>query len=233
VLIWSADEKAVEYIALAESYPVMLHLEGRPCVVVGGGKVAARKVAGLLAAGALVTVISPDISTELQALVDVKQISLMSVPYRSGLLDQLKPALIFAATDNPLVNQQVMAEGHEIGALANRADAREAGDFENMAAFRRGTITVAVSTGGAAPALAKHLAERLETHVGDEYVTLAEWMAARRPEVQIAISSQVARAALWNKIIESPILDHLRQGNVTTARVIFDELIAQAIGEAS
>jgi precorrin-2 dehydrogenase / sirohydrochlorin ferrochelatase len=212
-------------------YPVMVNLDKRTCVIVGGGRVAARKATGLLEAGAWVTVISPTISPELQSLVDREQITLVAGYYVPGILSDLRPLLVFASTDDPTVNQQVTEEGRACGALVNQVDGRDASDFENMASFRRGRITTAISTGGASPALARHLSEHLQASIGEEYVILAEWMAEARSQIHTIIPTQPERAALWQTIINAPILYELRRGNMVEARHLFDRIVNPAVGE--
>jgi precorrin-2 dehydrogenase/sirohydrochlorin ferrochelatase len=149
-------------------YPIMLRLDGRTCVVVGGGKVAARKVRGLLDANARVVVISREFCPELQALADESRIEARVKTFECGDLAPFDPLLVFAATDDPQVNREVAEEGRSLGALVNTADDGASGDFHNAAVARRGGITVTVSTGGSAPALAKQLAERLADSLTDD-----------------------------------------------------------------
>ncbi len=210
-------------------YPIMLHLEGRTCVIVGGGAVAARKVDRLLDAGAKITVISPDVHPSLMALVEANRITVQPTAYSSGMLTTLKPFLVFAATDDASINHQVANEAHALGALVNVADEQGDRDFNNMAAVQRGDITIALSSGGTSPALVAHLQSQIEQVVGDEYVTLSEWLAQARPTVQEGVKSQPERAALWHRVIESSILDTLRQGDTTSARQLFDYMIHEAL----
>lgn len=210
-------------------YPVMLHLEGRTCVIVGGGEVAARKAEHLLAAGARLTIISPQLHPKLKSLAEAGQITVQNRLYTPGMLAALKPLLVFAATNDDQINQQVVNEARSLVALVNAADEQGERDFINMAVVKRGDITIALSTGGAAPALLSHLQERVGQMVGEEYSTLVDWMAQVRPTVQAEIASQPARAALWRQIMESSVLDTLRQGDINAARQQFDDILQQAI----
>lgn len=210
-------------------YPVMLDLEGRTCVIVGGGEVAVRKAEHLLAAGARLTIISPQLHPNLIRLVETGQITVQNNLYTPGTLAALKPLLVFAATDNNKINQQIVNEARSLGALVNAADEQGERDFINMAVVQRGDITISLSTGGAAPALLSHLQERVGQMVGEEYSTLVDWMAQVRPIVQAEIASQPARAALWRQMMESSVLDMLRQGDINAARQQFDDIIQQAI----
>lgn len=217
---------------MAGSYPVMLNLEGRGCVVVGGGEVAARKVAGLLAAGAWVRVISPILHPELEQLAAENAITVRRAAYAPGSLFDLHLVLVFAATDSPALNQRVADEARALGALVEIASAGDDSDFQNMAAIRRGPITLGISTGGASPALAAHLRAHLEKTVGEEYAVLAHWLAEVRPLVRQRITNQAARAQLWHHILDSAILDHLRSGDAITARKSFETLINEALEQS-
>jgi precorrin-2 dehydrogenase/sirohydrochlorin ferrochelatase len=202
-------------------YPLMLHLNGRSCLVVGGGKVAARKVEGLLQAGALVTVISPTLCSALHAHID--SITFRQQLYTSELLGELRPLLVFAATDDAAVNARIVADARAQNMLVNGAD--DEGDFMNMAVVRRGNITIGISTGGASPALAAHLRERLEAVIGEEYAVLAQWLGEARAQIRERIASQSQRAALWQAVIDSDVLDQLRNGNIEAARMIFEKIV--------
>jgi precorrin-2 dehydrogenase/sirohydrochlorin ferrochelatase len=154
-------------------YPIMLRLDGRVCLVVGGGKVAARKVKGLLAANAQVMVISRELCPELQSLADEGVISVQIKAYSGCDIAGQHPLLVFATTDDPAVNRAVADEARRVGALVNTTDDRTAADFHNLPSARRGNFTVAVSTGGNHPVLAKSLAARLAESISDEDVQAA------------------------------------------------------------
>lgn len=210
-------------------YPVLLSLHEKRCVIVGGGRVAARKAAGLLDAGARVTVISPLLDSALAELHAQGSIEAAQRPYASGMLAQYRPLLVFAATDSAAVNRAVLDEARALGVLANAADEADAGDFHTMAVIRRGQVTVGIGTGGASPALTAHLRQTLEAAIGSEYDTLAAWLLELRPAVRAHISTQDARAAFWQRVIESPVLDHLRAGDEGAARQVFDQLAREAL----
>jgi precorrin-2 dehydrogenase / sirohydrochlorin ferrochelatase len=218
---------------MSHLYPVVLNLEGRTCVIVGGGKVAVRKVDGLLAASAQVTVISPALHPDLIALAAARKITIQQVRYISGMLKALNPFLVFVATDNPTVNQQIAEEARSLGALVNVADEQGGRDFMNMATVQRGDITIALSTGGASPALIAHLQHQIDQLIGEEYVTLSAWMAEARAIVQAGVKSQPERAALWHRVLESSILDKLRQGDTITARQHFDQITHEALDNSA
>jgi siroheme synthase-like protein len=207
----------------------MLNLEGRGCVVVGGGEVAARKVAGLLAAGAWVRVISPALHPELEQLAAENAITVRRTAYAPGSLFDLHLVLVFAATDSPPLNQRIAEEARALGALVEIVDSGMDSDFQNMATILRGPITVGISTGGASPAMAAHLRARLEKTVGEEYAVLAKWLEEARPVMRSRIPAPQQRASLWHRILDSTILDDLRRGDAVSARRTFETFIREAM----
>ncbi|HEX2619863.1 MAG TPA: bifunctional precorrin-2 dehydrogenase/sirohydrochlorin ferrochelatase, partial [Phototrophicaceae bacterium] len=213
----------------------MLKLEGRRCVVVGGGQVAARKIAGLIDAGALVTIISPTLNDPLTTLTveHPDQITVISQSYPPGLLATLHRTapllLVFVATNSPVVNQAVTMEAIRLGLLVDNVDVGEDGNFSSMATLHRDSLTVAVNTGGAAPALTRHLKQRLEESIGEEYATFTRWMAEIRPQVREQITPAAKRAAFWKQLIDSSILDCLRHDNEDQARELLQALLDQAL----
>ncbi len=207
-------------------YPVLLHLQGRQIVVIGGGQVATRKIGDLLVSGANILVISPALTDSLKTLVEQGAIGWHEETYTLGTLQTLRPFLVFAVSNSPEVNAQVVSEAQVLGILVGSADGMS--DFASMAAVCRGAITLAVATGGASPALAAHLRERLESVIGEEYSTLADWLAELRPLVQEHVPAQEVRRALWQAVVSSPALDYLRQGDTVSAREIINQLLADA-----
>jgi precorrin-2 dehydrogenase/sirohydrochlorin ferrochelatase len=179
-------------------------MQARQTVVIGGGHVAARKVEGLLAAGAQVKVISPFVVSELQVLADSDSIILLQRPYQDGDLEGAYLAI--GATDNESVNRAVWAEAMKRGCLVNVVDDPEHSTFILPAAFHRGDMSVAVSTGGSSPALARRLRERLEEIIGPEYGLLTELMAELRPELMRSFSPGRDRLEAALRVVDSNVL---------------------------
>ena len=167
--------------ASAPPYAVALTVAGRRCVVVGGGAVAERKVRGLLASGATVTVIAPAFTPGLRRLADMGSITVEERAYAPG--DLHGAFLACAATDRREVNAAVAAEARAVGALVNIADAPGEGDFSVPAVARRGGLTVAVSTAGGSPVVAGLVRDRLAAALTDGYVALLALVAALREEL--------------------------------------------------
>jgi len=165
-------------------YPVFLEMKDRPCVVVGGGTVAERKVEGLLAASAQVTVISPELTPALAALKKEGRLHHVARPYREGDLEGYEVAV--AATDDRAANAEVAADGRSASGRiwVNAVDDPTNCDFILPSVIRRGDIVIAASTGGASPALARRLREELEAFLSEDYGPLAELLQDVRQELR-------------------------------------------------
>ena len=170
-------------------YPLLLELEGRRCVVVGGGPVGERKVDGLLAVGAAVTVVSPDVTPALATLAAAGRITLVERPYRAGDLDGA--ALVFTALGDPRATSAVAEDARRLGIWLNAADDPTHCSFILPAVVRRGPLTVAVASGGATPALTRALREHLESALGPEWGALAELAAEARRELRTRLAMPV------------------------------------------
>ncbi|GMU23657.1 MAG: hypothetical protein AMXMBFR13_37350 [Phycisphaerae bacterium] len=170
------------------TYPVELVLTDRPVLVVGGGQVAARKVAGLLSAQAQVRVVSPEFTPELENRTDITREAREYTPVcLTGV------HLVFACTDDPAVNAQIAADARKTGILCNVADAPDDCDFLVPAVLRRGLLTIAVGTGGTGPRLAALLRDRLESQFGPEFAILTEELVRARRIVQDRVSDPAVR----------------------------------------
>jgi siroheme synthase-like protein len=167
---------------LPHYYPVFLNVKGQKCMVIGGGEVAVRKVKGLLASGAAVRVISPDASPEITTLAEKRQIRLSRHPYRPGDLKGV--LLVIAATNDPEVNAAVSQDARAAGVAVNVVDDAAKSSFILPSTLQRGDVTIAISTSGRSPALARKLRTRLEQEFGEEYALLALIVNAVREEVK-------------------------------------------------
>jgi precorrin-2 dehydrogenase/sirohydrochlorin ferrochelatase len=156
-------------------YPLFLNLQNQPVTVIGAGKVAVRKIRSLLAAGAVVTVISPASTAAIQRLKGVRWVPRA---YRRG--DLAGARLVIAATNDLAVNEAVCREAKRRNLLVNCIAPPAAGNFIVPAVARRGGIALAISTGGASPAFAKQLRQELEAFLSQGYVPRLRATAARR-----------------------------------------------------
>jgi uroporphyrin-III C-methyltransferase/precorrin-2 dehydrogenase/sirohydrochlorin ferrochelatase len=203
-------------------YPVFLDLRGRRAVVIGGGAVAEQKVCGLVAAGAHVTLVSPDVTPALTDLGRRGAIELRRRAYHDG---DLAGAWLAIAAVNRAVNAAVWAEAERLGVPLNAVDDLEHSSFIAPAIHREGDITVAVSTGGKSPALAVRLRQRIARLVGRAEARLCALLGELRPELAARVPDARARTALWYAIVDSDVIDFVRRGDGEGARRRIEELI--------
>jgi precorrin-2 dehydrogenase/sirohydrochlorin ferrochelatase len=163
-------------------YPVFLDVKERRCVVCGGGNVALRKVEALLRAGAAVEVIAPDVCPELAEMAAEKQITIIDREYREGDLNDA--FVVIAATDDREANRRIARDARDHHSLVNAVDDAGCSDFIVPSAVTRGELTIAVSTGGRSPALARKLRTRLETQYGEEFGELTALAGEVRAELK-------------------------------------------------
>ena len=206
-------------------YPMFLKISRKKCVVVGGGRVALRKVRALLEYGASVEVISPDPCPELIELAERGQIRILHRHYQPG--DLRKAFVAIAATDNSALNQQVVKEAKDKAVLVNVADDAESSDFILPSYVRRGDMTIAVSTAGRSPALARKIRTRLEKELGDEYASLVCLISEVRAEVRrqgIKVTGDD-----WQEALDLDLMiDLLKRGDDQKAKaVLLDNLKAR------
>ncbi|HEY2430863.1 MAG TPA: bifunctional precorrin-2 dehydrogenase/sirohydrochlorin ferrochelatase [Acidimicrobiales bacterium] len=195
-------------------YPANLIVDGRPCLVVGGGAVARRKVEGLIAAGAVVTVVAPELEPDLAALAAAGAISALRRPYAPG--EAAGYRLVVAATDDPAVNRRVFEDGDAAGVWVNAADDPESCSFTLPSVVRRGPIMVTVATGGHSPALATWLRRHVEAELGEEYLVLLTLLSEERAAIKAAGRS--TEGLDWLSALDSNMLDLIRAGQVGKAR---------------
>ena len=194
--------------AQAALYPVNLDLRDRLCVVIGGGVVAERKVAGLLAAGATVRVVSPELTTRLQQLAKNGRITWLAQAFAPE--DVAEAFLVFAATSSAEVQQAVHSAARQMDCLVNRADAPDLCDFHVPAVLRRGDLLLTVSTSGTSPALAAALKTRLEQEIGGEYAATARLLAVLRARLLELPLSGSEKKMLFQKLLDSDIVQWIR-----------------------
>jgi len=191
-------------------YPIHLNLQGRRCLLVGGGAVAARKAAGLRAAGADILLVSPEAAPALQAMAQDHEIEWRREVYGTGHLDGV--FLVMACTDNRAVNAAVTCEASARNLLVLCADDPGAGSFVSPAVVRRGDLLLTVSTGGAGPTLAAVLRERLEAEFGPEWAEMAQIIGAMREIVKTNPAEAGRKAAIRRVLDDAEVHDLLRAG---------------------
>jgi siroheme synthase-like protein len=213
--------------AKTHRYPVFLDLNDRRCVVVGGGSIAQGKVEALLDAGALVHVISPELSPGLVAMTEFGCISHAPRRFQPG--DLADAYLVVAACDDRTVNEQVRQESSERNILVNVVDEAASSSFIAPSIIRRGDLTIAVSTAGKAPALAVRLRERLERMIGQEYGRFLQIVGGIRDVVAKKHPEFGPRKTLWYDLVDSDALEQLRNNNEPAARETIERIMGVAL----
>jgi precorrin-2 dehydrogenase/sirohydrochlorin ferrochelatase len=197
-------------------YPIFLNVEGKPCLVVGGGEVAGRKVALLMDSGALVTVVSPETTGEIRTLVDEGKVKHIKENFQEEYLEGF--SLVIGSTDDPRVNNRVSEGARKRGVWVNIVDSPAESDFFVPSLVRRGDLTIAISTGGSSPAAAKKVRKELEAQLGQEYALLLDFLGKLRVDAFASIEKEKERASLYTQLVDSDILSLLEKGETGKAR---------------
>ena len=179
-----------------DGYPIVVRLDGRRVLVVGGGQIALRKASGLVQAGAAVTVVAPEVVEAFDVLDGVEVIRRR---YQSGDLEGMW--LVVAATDEPGVQQQIFDEGERAGVFVNAVDDPDRCSFILPAVVRRGPVIVAVSTQGRSPALAAQLRDRLADALPDDLERITDDVWQRRRDMQARGES--TEDASWSDLLDT------------------------------
>ncbi len=206
-------------------YPVNLLVRDRRVVVVGAGRIAARKIEPLLDAGARVEVVAPDACAEVRGWGETGRLVLHARGFEPGDLEGAWLAL--TATDDPAVNAAVYDAGEAARVWVNSADDPANCSFTLMSVFRRGDLVVSVGTGGRSPALAAHLRRRLEEEIGPEYETLLGMLSEAREALRA--TGRSSEDADWQSAFDGGIVELVRTGRVDEAR----ELLRTCLSSSS
>jgi precorrin-2 dehydrogenase / sirohydrochlorin ferrochelatase len=208
-----------------KTYPIFAVIEDKPCLVVGGGAVGERKVQDLLAAGAQVAVVSRTLTPALAALASQGKIVYLSEDFADNQVEGM--ALVMAATDDPEVNAEVFAAAQARSIWVNVADDPEHCTFIVPAQVKRGDLTLAISTGGASPALARQVREELQQHFGPEYGPYLDLLKRVRRRLLTERRAHPDNAELFHRLVRSPLKEAVAQGD--RARVMW--VLREVMGE--
>jgi siroheme synthase-like protein len=201
--------------------PVNLLVRGRRVVVIGAGRIAARKIAPLLDLGAEVHVIAPAAGEEVRGWAEAGRCTLTVREFAPGDLDGAWLAL--TATDDPAVNAAVFAAGEAARVWVNSADDPANCSFTMMSLVRRSDLVVAIGTGGRSPALAAHLRRLLNEELGPEYEVLLELLSEAREAWRA--SGRSSEDADWQRAFDSGIVDLVRAGRVAEAKELLNSCL--------
>ena len=198
-------------------YPIFLDVNGRQCVVVGGGLIAQRKVATLLAHGARVTVVSPSVTRRLAGYARQDRIHHVARRFKPSDLDDAW--LVVAATDDQPVNELVSRAAAARRIFANVVDQKPLCTFIAPSIVRRGELTIAISTGGGSPALAKHLRRDLTRTIGADYAKMLQLLKRLRGVAKETLPTYNDRKRYFDRLVQQGRIFRLvRRGRIASAR---------------
>lgn len=205
-------------------YPVCLDINGRNCLVVGGGRVGTRKVKGLLQSGAIVTVVTIEVTHAIVNWEAEKKIRLIERAYMAN--DLLGHFMVIGATDNEALNRQIYEDAEKRNMLCNIADRPKACNFILPAVIRRGDLSIAISTAGKSPAFARYLRLKLEKEYGMEYASLLDLMGTIRKKLLAQEHAPEEHKPLFEALLSGGLLELIRESNPTE----IDALLTRILG---
>nr|WP_308419423.1 siroheme synthase CysG [Chitinibacter fontanus] len=204
-------------------FPLFVNLKQQPCMIVGGGDIAVRKMRLLASAGADITVVSPVLCDEMREM--VKHGKVHWRPAEFSLSHIAGQRLVIAATDHASVNQAVFAACEAAGILVNSVDDPAHSRFITPAIVDRAPLTIALSTGGGVPVLARHLRAQLEAMIPHGWGDLAKLGSDLRVLAKEKLPDTAARREFWENVLAGPIPDQVFSGQVETARIALTEAL--------
>jgi len=215
---------------MMDSLPIFLNVKDRPCLLVGGGAVAARKAALLLECRAAVRVVAPKLGKEIEALWNAKKLTWRCDVFTATDLEGV--VLVIAATDDPTVNREVSILAGQHNLPVNVVDTPDLCSFTVPSIIDRSPLVVAVSTGGVSPVLARMLRARLETLIPATYGQLATLAARFRDQVKRHFPHPPDRRRFWEKALSGPIAEMVFAGQERAARVAFEQILVDTDGSS-
>ena len=204
-------------------FPIFLEIKDRHCLVIGGGPVATRKVKNLLKSNARVTVISPEVDALLYQLAEENKITLIKRKYQAT--DIVRAFLVVAATNDSQVNAEIAKAANDANLLVNVADNPELGSYIFPSVIDRAPVSIAVSTGGASPVLARLLRTRLETMIPTSCGRLAGITEEYRQKVKNVFPKQSQRKEFWETALKGAFAELVYAGQDKAARKLLDEAL--------
>lgn len=209
-----------------QALPIFMNIVNQHCVVIGGGDVATRKVMMLLKAQAAITLVSPEVCHELQAMIDADKIKHLNTIFAA---DQLAGArLVIAATDDEAVNEAVSMAAQATNIPVNVVDAPALCTFTMGSIIDRSPIVIAVSSEGNAPVLARYVRAKIETMLPAAYGRIAEIAGEFREQVKAKFTTTQARRIFWEGILQGPLVERVLSGQEQAAREFLQESLTKA-----
>jgi len=210
-------------------YPINLRIKNRPCLIVGGGKVAFRKLCRLIDCSAKIQLISPKVDSKIQDKSDLANVEIIQRTVQQSDLDAM--FMVFAATDHAQVNESVARWAFEKNVLCNIADRPDLSDFTLPSIIEQGDLNLTVSTNGKSPALSKYVCRRLKAEFGDEYAIFLNMMGHIRNILSNEISDQEDRQKIYRSLIDSPLLECFKENDMEQVSSICQDLTGFAFDD--
>jgi len=209
-------------------YPIFLELEGKTALVVGGGSVAQRKVETLLEYGASIRLVSKMLTDKLKEMVEGNTVHLIGKQFVEKQLDGV--FLVFAATNDKQLNHKISESARKRGLLVNAVDQPADCDFIVPSILNQGDLTLAISTSGKSPALAKTIRKQLALQFGNEYAVFLEVLGRVRHKVISLGLSHQENKRIFNEIVKSDILQALKEGNLVEVEQTLIKKLPENVG---
>ncbi len=207
-----------------QALPIFMNITNRPCVVIGGGEVAKRKVTALLKANAAITLYSPELCDELQALVETKKITYINANFEPSQLNGA--CMVIAATDDEVVNTAVSVAAEAQNIPVNVVDSPQLCTFTMASIVDRSPIVIAISSEGNAPVLARYIRTKIETMLPTSYGRIAEIAGEFREKVKAKFATTQERRIFWEGVLQGPVVERILSGQYEAARQTLDAVLS-------
>jgi precorrin-2 dehydrogenase len=214
---------------MSSFYPILVDLHGKKALVVGGGKVAQRKIETLLEHGASVLVVARELTAKLEELRSAKRIGFLGAEFSEAFADGA--FLVFAATDDASLNRRVSQAAQQRGLLVNAVDQPADCNFIVPSVLSRGDLLIAVSTSGKSPAFARKVRVELERHFGEEYGFFLNLMGNLRKEILSLGLSQEENKSAFEELVNSELLQAIGEKQWDWAAQIVEKVLGRPVSK--
>ncbi|AFM01108.1 MULTISPECIES: bifunctional precorrin-2 dehydrogenase/sirohydrochlorin ferrochelatase [Desulfitobacterium] len=212
---------------MSHYYPIYVEMQNKPVLVVGGGMVAWRKVKTLLEHGAVVRIVSPELHPELLKLVDDVRCLWKKKEYSAD--DLQDEVLVFSCTEIEEVNSAVARNARESFRLINVVDDPEKCTFIVPSLLERGDLSIAVSTGGSSPIVARQIRTELEEHYGEAYKDYLTLLRSWRKDVKAQLTAE-QKETFWNQVTDGEVFELIKDGRLDEAKGVMQKCFQSLLG---
>jgi uroporphyrin-III C-methyltransferase/precorrin-2 dehydrogenase/sirohydrochlorin ferrochelatase len=214
-----------------QALPIFFNIKNRPCVVIGGGDVATRKVTMLLKADAAITLYSPEICHELEEMANAGKINYIKADFAENQL--AGSCMVIAATDDEAVNIAVSLAAKAQNIPVNVVDAPDLCTFTMGSVIDRSPVVIAISSEGNAPVLARYIRTKIETMLPATYGRIAAIAGEFREQVKAKFATTQARRRFWESVLQGPMVERVLSGQEQSARELLSKLLSDADASAN